>query len=138
MALSDNTIRAGLTPKFKDVPTLCSSLTYRMYAPPIFEPKTLPDGVIEYGPPVDEFAVHKIDCKVPILRPISAGSILIIVAGSALLENSDDQQQQSQKCQVAQGDVLFVPKDFGALLCDASADFLAFRSFTPSPPHSPK
>ena len=29
MALSDNVIRAALTPKFKDVDTLCSSLHYR-------------------------------------------------------------------------------------------------------------
>lgn len=28
MAASDNVIRAGLTPKFKDVAVLCSSLTY--------------------------------------------------------------------------------------------------------------
>ena len=29
MALSDNVVRAGLTPKFKDVDTLCSMLHYR-------------------------------------------------------------------------------------------------------------
>ena len=29
MALSDNTIRAGLTPKFKDVETLCNMLHYK-------------------------------------------------------------------------------------------------------------
>lgn len=29
MALSDNVVRAGLTPKFKDVETLCSMLTYK-------------------------------------------------------------------------------------------------------------
>ena len=28
MAASDNVIRAGLTPKFKDTEVLCSSLTY--------------------------------------------------------------------------------------------------------------
>ena len=29
MALSDNVVRAGLTPKFRDVKTLCSMLNYR-------------------------------------------------------------------------------------------------------------
>lgn len=29
MALSDNVVRAGLTPKFKDVETLCGMLNYR-------------------------------------------------------------------------------------------------------------
>lgn len=35
MACSDNVIRAGLTPKFKDVDTLCSSLTYECGAPDV-------------------------------------------------------------------------------------------------------
>jgi mannose-6-phosphate isomerase len=62
MALSDNTIRAGLTPKFKDVETLCQNLTYQMFdAPPMFKPVKLPNGVVEYAPNVEEFAVHKID-----------------------------------------------------------------------------
>lgn len=29
MALSDNVVRAGLTPKFKDIDTLCNMLTYK-------------------------------------------------------------------------------------------------------------
>ncbi|KAF5193483.1 Mannose-6-phosphate isomerase [Thalictrum thalictroides] len=29
MATSDNVVRAGLTPKLRDVPTLCSMLTYK-------------------------------------------------------------------------------------------------------------
>lgn len=29
MATSDNVVRAGLTPKYIDVPTLCSMLTYK-------------------------------------------------------------------------------------------------------------
>ena len=33
MANSDNVIRAGLTPKFKDVPTLLRMLTYKTYRP---------------------------------------------------------------------------------------------------------
>ena len=31
MALSDNVVRAGLTPKFKDVKTLCGMLNYRYH-----------------------------------------------------------------------------------------------------------
>lgn len=61
MACSDNTIRAGLTPKFKDVQTLCASLTYQMTAPPFFRPRQLAPGVTEYAPPVREFAVQKLE-----------------------------------------------------------------------------
>jgi mannose-6-phosphate isomerase len=60
MACSDNTIRAGLTPKFKDVETLVNSLTYRMSGPPYFKPTEVAPGVLEYAPPVPEFAVQKI------------------------------------------------------------------------------
>lgn len=59
-ACSDNTIRAGLTPKFKDFETLCNSLTYNMSGPPYFKPQELEPGVLEYAPPVPEFAVQKI------------------------------------------------------------------------------
>jgi mannose-6-phosphate isomerase len=71
MASSDNVIRAGFTPKFKDVPTLTSSLTYA-YASP--ESQKLPAAVYSYAtldaaaykrgvevelydPPIEEFAV---------------------------------------------------------------------------------
>lgn len=60
MAGSDNTVRAGLTPKFKDVQTLCSDLTFQMSPPPYFESRRLSDSVTEYAPPVSEFAVHEI------------------------------------------------------------------------------
>jgi mannose-6-phosphate isomerase len=71
MASSDNVIRAGFTPKFKDVSTLTSILTYN-YAPPE-EQKLVPEpypyaklnaaaytssSVCElYDPPIEEFSV---------------------------------------------------------------------------------
>uniref|UniRef100_A0A915JVY8 mannose-6-phosphate isomerase n=1 Tax=Romanomermis culicivorax TaxID=13658 RepID=A0A915JVY8_ROMCU len=63
MACSDNTIRAGLTPKFKDVENLVAMLTYSMNAAEKvkFKPKKLSDVVTEYAPPVPEFTVHKIE-----------------------------------------------------------------------------
>ncbi|CAM1509394.1 Fc.00g031330.m01.CDS01 [Cosmosporella sp. VM-42] len=71
MAASDNVVRAGLTPKFKDVSTLVDMLTYN-YAP-IDEQKMNPSeypyatlnrkayssgsAVVLYDPPIEEFAV---------------------------------------------------------------------------------
>ncbi|VDK53377.1 unnamed protein product [Cylicostephanus goldi] len=60
MACSDNTIRAGLTPKFKDIQTLCANLTYAMSGPPIFAHKEVFSGVDLYAPPVPEFAVQSV------------------------------------------------------------------------------
>lgn len=65
MACSDNTIRAGLTPKFKDVARLTEMLTYRMASANDnkFSPKSDPTDphVTIYQPPVAEFCVHKIE-----------------------------------------------------------------------------
>ena len=77
MAASDNVVRAGFTPKFKDVDTLVSMLTYS-YAP-ISEQKMEPadypyatlnasayssgSQAILYDPPIDEFSVVKTDLK---------------------------------------------------------------------------
>jgi len=75
MASSDNVIRAGFTPKFKDVDTLTTTLTYS-YAP-ISEQKMAPadyayvklntiayssnSAAILYDPPIEEFSVVKTD-----------------------------------------------------------------------------
>jgi len=77
MAASDNVVRAGFTPKFKDVDTLISMLTYS-YAP-ISEQKMDPvdypyvtlnrdayssgSAATLYDPPIDEFSVVKTDLK---------------------------------------------------------------------------
>jgi mannose-6-phosphate isomerase len=75
MAASDNVVRAGFTPKFKDVATLTQMLTYS-YAP-IEEQKMHPteypyatfntvaytssSAAILYDPPIEEFSVVKTD-----------------------------------------------------------------------------
>ena len=59
MANSDNVVRVGLTPKFKDVDTLVDILTYELGAPPILEP--LPaTHVVNYPAPVPEFSVRRL------------------------------------------------------------------------------
>lgn len=64
MACSDNTIRAGLTPKFRDVETLCAMLNYSPGSKEdnIFKCKKDPSCPYSniYDPPVADFAVRKI------------------------------------------------------------------------------
>lgn len=61
MALSDNVVRAGLTPKFRDVDTLCTMLTYNTYkgAEVFTQPSRLSPFSVEYKAPVKEFSVTK-------------------------------------------------------------------------------
>lgn len=62
MACSDNVVRAGLTPKFKDVETLCSMLTYKMDSSEskLFSPTVENENSLLFAPPVKDFAVAKI------------------------------------------------------------------------------
>jgi len=59
MACSDNVVRAGLTPKFKDVDNLVKMLTYSMGGPSIDvgAPVDGDSRVLRYTPPVPEFEV---------------------------------------------------------------------------------
>ncbi|EPE02644.1 mannose-6-phosphate isomerase [Ophiostoma piceae UAMH 11346] len=99
MAASDNVVRAGFTPKFKDVSTLTSMLTYN-YAP-IDEQKMYPvdypyatlnraayssgSESTLYNPPIEEFSVVRTalkskDAKVT-LDAVSGPSIIICTGG---------------------------------------------------------
>lgn len=95
MAASDNVVRAGFTPKFKDVKNLVEMLTYS-YAP-VIEQKMKPltfarakgdDSVfILYDPPIAEFAVleGKIEKGSASVDSLSGPSIMITTAGKGTI-----------------------------------------------------
>ncbi|BBN02513.1 mannose-6-phosphate isomerase [Marchantia polymorpha subsp. ruderalis] len=61
MATSDNVVRAGLTPKFRDTETLCSMLTYEQGLPDILNGSIVSPYTRRYSPPFDEFEVDRLD-----------------------------------------------------------------------------
>lgn len=77
MACSDNVVRAGLTPKFKDVQTLCSILdySYQSVSDILFASQLDPHDpyVTLYDPPVSEFTIARIEVlsSMSVLRPVS-------------------------------------------------------------------
>jgi mannose-6-phosphate isomerase len=88
MANSDNVVRAGLTPKFKDVETLVDILTYEMGPPPIIEGDTDAAETI-YQTPVDEFQVSRLRMQPGQERAESTGGgpqILLVTAGDVLID----------------------------------------------------
>uniref|UniRef100_A0A0K0D6B3 mannose-6-phosphate isomerase n=1 Tax=Angiostrongylus cantonensis TaxID=6313 RepID=A0A0K0D6B3_ANGCA len=126
MSCSDNTIRAGLTPKFKDIQTLCANLTYTMKGPPIFPHRELLPGVLLYSPPVQEFAVQAV--KVPATRftEESTSSIVVVITGSAHFH------ARGISLDVRRGDVVFFTATAEEVHIDnPSSDFLCYRAFTP-------
>lgn len=62
MACSDNVVRAGLTPKYKDVETLLAMLNYvgSSGQSKIFQPQVVDEHTLLFAPSVDDFAVAKI------------------------------------------------------------------------------
>lgn len=85
---TDNVVRAGLTPKLRDVPTLVSMLTYtsapahaQLLQPTEFAPKTQ-----LYDPPIDEFSVLQVKLvgadSTETHRPIEGPSLCVVTEGS--------------------------------------------------------
>jgi mannose-6-phosphate isomerase len=87
MASSDNVIRGGLTPKFKDIPALLNITTDQ---PPLFY---TPDGAdYTYPTPVNEFSIRKLSLKrgQKILQKIDTVAILLVLNGKLKLTWPND------------------------------------------------
>ncbi len=141
MASSDNVVRAGFTPKFKDVPTLIDMLTYS-YAP-IEEQKMVPvhypyatlnvtayssgSEALLYDPPIEEFSVVKTELKQKgakaTFEQIAGPSIFICTAGSGKISVGPTSQD------VKAGYVFFVGATAEVVLESESEDFTTFKAF---------
>ena len=89
MATSDNVVRAGLTPKYKDVGTLIKMLTYRSASASAQimrgEPVAGSVNTKIYDPPIDEFTIWRTEMPVgsfESLSGVSGPGILICIEGS--------------------------------------------------------
>eukprot|EP00271_Cylindrocystis_brebissonii_P014548 TRINITY_DN35911_c0_g1_i1.p1 TRINITY_DN35911_c0_g1~~TRINITY_DN35911_c0_g1_i1.p1 ORF type:complete len:482 (-),score=87.42 TRINITY_DN35911_c0_g1_i1:1259-2704(-) len=115
MAASDNVVRAGLTPKYRDTDNLCSMLTYNQGLPKILKGDRVDKYTSVYTPPFDEFEVERI--LVPLGETYSsfklAGpSILLVFKGQGLATYSsaaDADVKQSTALKV--GEIFFVPAE---------------------------
>jgi mannose-6-phosphate isomerase len=87
MANSDNVVRAGLTPKFKDVETLVDILTYEMGPPPIIEANADAAEMV-YRTPASEFQVSRLRMHPEQERAESTGGgpvVLLLTQGDILI-----------------------------------------------------
>ncbi|KAI4139092.1 MAG: hypothetical protein LQ341_004362 [Variospora aurantia] len=141
MASSDNVVRAGFTPKFQDIPTLTSMLTYS-YAP-ISEQKMNPvdypyvtlnrtaysssSFAILYDPPIEEFSVVKTQLNdegaKATFEAIDGPSIIICTAGSGKISVGPKNEQ------VKTGYVFFVGATAECVLESDSESFTTFKAF---------
>uniref|UniRef100_A0A182YCK4 Mannose-6-phosphate isomerase n=1 Tax=Anopheles stephensi TaxID=30069 RepID=A0A182YCK4_ANOST len=137
MACSDNVVRAGLTPKFKDVDTLLRLVAYdcRPGDAMLFQPTLL--NLLEepftrtFLPPVPDFAVAEISVpsrvgEYSVSNP-AHGSILLVVGGKAKLTIAG-----SDEIMLSMGKIVFLPSSVGRkvllVLEEAGEPFLAFQA----------
>ena len=88
MACSDNVVRAGLTPKLKDVPTLVNMLTYKSQVPDVNPGYMVDDCTIRYEPPVADFCVEVVTVAAGDtyeLSDLDSPSILLTLSGTGTL-----------------------------------------------------
>ncbi|EAZ08978.1 hypothetical protein OsI_31243 [Oryza sativa Indica Group] len=109
MATSDNVVRAGLTPKYKDIQTLCSMLTYKQAFPEILQGVPVQPHVRRYSPPFDEFEVDW--CLVPAdevvtISSVPGPSVFLVITGEGELHA---ESLSGGKKEAKEGDVFFVP-----------------------------
>ncbi|KAF8495596.1 mannose-6-phosphate isomerase [Gautieria morchelliformis] len=131
MATSDNVLRAGLTPKTRDVPNLVSSLTYHASPPSahIVTPAPFPrasESTKLYNPPVPEFAVlltHISQGNTETHDTLQGPSLLIVTQGKgrAVWPGGDP-------LPLNEGSVVFVGADTKVTF-EASEEMTLFRAF---------
>ncbi|KAJ2156715.1 Mannose-6-phosphate isomerase [Coemansia sp. RSA 552] len=99
MATSDNVVRAGLTPKLRDVPVLVDMLTYDYGSPHAKLLRPQPYGKSGhsslYDPPIDEFAVVRSELPTGQTETIESADgprILIVVEGRGSLATGGETQ----------------------------------------------
>jgi mannose-6-phosphate isomerase len=142
MAASDNVIRAGFTPKFKDVDTLSSILTYD-YAPPEnqkLSPQPYPYATLNtkayisgsecdlYDPPIEEFSVVRTLLRKAgkaTFEGISGPSIIICTEGNGKIRVGTRSEEMKT------GYVYFVGATANVVLEaeEGEEDFMTFRAF---------
>jgi mannose-6-phosphate isomerase len=135
MACSDNVVRAGLTPKFKDVKTLVDMLDYKMNSldANLVKPTRFPapyDFIHEYKPLVDEFSVQRIEVlkngafvKLPVMNKYSI--LIIIDAG----DNINAFINEDEIIEVKKGFVFFIEKNVEVKLSVKDELLLAYRAY---------
>eukprot|EP00557_Chaetoceros_sp_GSL56_P010798 CAMPEP_0176480884 /NCGR_PEP_ID=MMETSP0200_2-20121128/2518_1 /TAXON_ID=947934 /ORGANISM="Chaetoceros sp., Strain GSL56" /LENGTH=529 /DNA_ID=CAMNT_0017877039 /DNA_START=413 /DNA_END=2002 /DNA_ORIENTATION=+ len=91
MACSDNVVRAGLTPKLKDVDTLVKMLTYKCSIPTITRGLRKDHCCTLYVPPIEDFAMEIIEVRPGNsyeLHDVRSPSVLLTLDGSGVLKQS--------------------------------------------------
>ncbi|KAF9651026.1 mannose-6-phosphate isomerase [Thelephora ganbajun] len=130
MATSDNVIRAGLTPKLRDIPNLVSSLTYEAADASKHVVKAAPFESCPhtrlFDPPIPEFSVLQAELGSgveEVHRGLKGPSIAVVTGGSCKIEWSGG------KLEATTGEVFFVAAETELKIVGNEENTEVFRAF---------
>lgn len=132
MATSDNVVRAGLTPKFKDVDVLVNMLTYRYGSAESqkMTPVKFSEHSLLYDPPIDEFSVvwTKMNSdETEKHKPIEGPSIIIVTSGSGKL--TSEALKSESDFDLQEGYVYFVGANTPIIAQSGKSGLEFYRAF---------
>ena len=143
MATSDNVLRAGLTPKHRDVDNLLASLTWTFGAAHAVTPAPTPLAETAayssvYAAPVPEFAVVRVALPPgarEVHRACAGPSILVVTRGAGTLGaagGDDGAAALELGLELEEGAVVFIGAGVGVAFASGSADRLElYRAYYP-------
>ncbi|CAL1711008.1 unnamed protein product [Somion occarium] len=128
MATSDNVIRAGLTPKLRDIPNLISGLTYQSAnaSKHLVNPVPRSTHTQLYDPPIPEFSVLGLNLSPSESEThgaIDGPSLAIVTEGSGTVRYAD------KTLNVITGEVLFIGAGTPVQLQASGEGLVLFRAF---------
>lgn len=108
MSNSDNVIRAGLTPKYKDIDSLLKVLTYELDLPIIIEGKKKENSIV-YKTDAKEFELHflNLDKNNSVVEKNFGPRILLVLRGELRITYLDKEKLES--IMVTKGESVFLP-----------------------------
>jgi len=108
MATSDNVLRAGLTPKHRDVAELLAATDFRPIPPPRCLPTRTGPGFAHFAPPVEEFELTV--ARPPVDSLPSSGPRVLIA-----LDHTVEVAAGGRTVEVGRGRAVFVEHDDGPM-----------------------
>ncbi|KAG9038580.1 Mannose-6-phosphate isomerase [Tulasnella sp. JGI-2019a] len=136
MATSDNVVRAGLTPKLRDVSTLVAMLTYNwgpadsQIMPPTRFRST--SHTTLYDPPIDEFSVALTDLgaeTTEVHEPIDGPSIFIVTRGDGKVKWKESDGKEVEVNLEKAGAVFFIGAGVQVEFSSGSSGLTLYRAF---------
>jgi mannose-6-phosphate isomerase len=128
MACSDNVVRAGLTPKFKDISTLIDMLDYQSLTieQTKFSGKKISENITQFDPReltnIDDFIVQEIKGQNGLINSIDQPSLMVIVQGEG--------KMNQEKIEFNQADVFLIDKQT-SIDFTSNNNLLAYRAYSP-------